>query len=111
MQASRAQPQTVAYYRVIMGEFEQWAAEQGLKLDTVDRLDQALTAHMDSLFFEGYNHDRGEKLVAAVKYFDADGSRQSVDALPRARAALRGSASAPPASRERLCRAPALRPW
>ncbi|CAK0791906.1 unnamed protein product, partial [Prorocentrum cordatum] len=90
MQASRAQPQTVAYYRVILSEFERWAEEQDLKLETPEEMDQALSAHMDSLFFEGYNHDQGEKLIAAVKYYDVHGVYQSVEALPRARAALRG---------------------
>ncbi|CAK0839371.1 unnamed protein product, partial [Prorocentrum cordatum] len=90
MQASRAQPQTVAYYRVILSEFERWAEEQDLKLETPEEMDQALSAHMDPLFFEGYNHDQGEKLIAAVKYYDVHGVYQSVEALPRARAALRG---------------------
>ncbi|CAK0847575.1 unnamed protein product, partial [Prorocentrum cordatum] len=90
MQASRAQPQTVAHYRAVLSEFERWAEEQDFNLETPEALDQALSAHMGSLFFKGYNRDQGEKLIAAVKYFDVHGQSQSVEALPRARAALRG---------------------
>ena len=51
------------------GEFRQWCQERGVSPATVEQVNTMMPLYLDALFFAGYNHDRADKLYAALRYF------------------------------------------
>ena len=90
LEANRIAPGTLRYFNQEVSEFEQWLISNALGASTQEELDTVLLEYLDHLFFEGWNHDRGEKLLAGLAHL-APLTRKGYSLEPiRARAALRG---------------------
>ena len=59
---------TAAQYSDEVEKFRAWARNHGVPTDTPRSFDGALCEYLEDLYFQGYNHDRGDKLVAALGY-------------------------------------------
>ena len=61
-----------------------------LALTTSTTADIAISRYLDSLFLDGYNHDKGEKAIAAARHFRPDLPLGDSRSMPRTYAAVRG---------------------
>ena len=50
-------------------EFRRWCQERGVNPTLVEQVNTMMPLYLDALFFAGYNHDRADKLYAALRYF------------------------------------------
>ena len=83
--------------------FQAWASSNSLPLNTSDDISLAVLEYLEDLYFQGHNHDSGEKVIAALEY-SVPGIR-SAKVLDRAKTALKGFRRLAPG----LSRAPL--PW
>eukprot|EP00959_Pyramimonas_sp_CCMP1952_P110410 2309779-Pyramimonas_sp.AAC.1 len=77
-------PRSRAQYQKFHQAFLEWSSQQGQPLDTDLQIDRALNGYMDYLYYEGFNADAGEKVLAAVVFH---GPVEGME-LPGARRAL-----------------------
>ena len=90
LQGQKVSGKTSAYLGAEVREFNVWlgsASVHDLSYETLDRL---LSECLDDVFFAGYNHERGDKLIAGVQFVRPELSGRGAAAFPRSRAALRG---------------------
>ena len=95
-------PSALMYDRYFR-DFQTWASNNGLPLDSGEDISLAVMEYLEDLYFQGHNHDSGEKLIAALEY-RIPGLR-SGKVLERAKGALKGFRRLAPG----LSRAPL--PW
>ncbi|CAK0883484.1 unnamed protein product [Prorocentrum cordatum] len=95
-------PSAMMYDRYFQ-DFQTWASSNGLPLNASEDISFAMLEYLEDLYFQGHNHDSGEKVIAALEY-RAPGIR-SAKVLERAKNALKGFRRLAPG----LSRAPL--PW
>ncbi|CAK0857433.1 unnamed protein product, partial [Prorocentrum cordatum] len=86
LQMAKIGPRSRAQYQKFHQAFLDWSSREGQPLDTDLQIDQALSRYMDYLYYEGFNADAGEKVLAAVVFH---GPVEGME-LPGARRALAG---------------------
>ncbi|CAK0804444.1 unnamed protein product [Prorocentrum cordatum] len=64
--------------------------QAGMPLSTPLEIDLALVEHLEDLYFNGFNHDAGEKVVASLEFRTPELKVPGSTLLPRAKNALRG---------------------
>ncbi|CAK0857511.1 unnamed protein product [Prorocentrum cordatum] len=84
-------------------DFQTWTSNDGLPLNASEDISFAMLEYLEDLYFQGHNHDSGEKVIAALEY-RTPGIR-SAKVLERAKIALKGFRRLAPG----LSRAPL--PW
>ena len=93
-------PQTSVAYKQEARAFFEWATKHGLSLVVADEIDNALVAYMNSLFFQGHQAWRGQKLLASIAFLDSSLGRNGARKIPRSWRALKGwMLKTPPRSR------------
>ena len=90
LEVNRVRPSTAINYNERGEAFRQWVEEAQMPLDDASLLDNALCEYFEHLYFEGFSHVDGDKLIAALKYNLPLFTSDERSLLPRARAALRG---------------------
>eukprot|EP00959_Pyramimonas_sp_CCMP1952_P284037 5937145-Pyramimonas_sp.AAC.1 len=70
LQAHRVRKGTARYLTKEWEEFQQWCLERRLPVELGDPLDRAAAQYVDWLYFAGYNHERGDKLLASIGWHD-----------------------------------------
>ncbi|CAK0823299.1 unnamed protein product, partial [Prorocentrum cordatum] len=70
--------------------FLEWARRRGSATRTTSELDIALAQYLDMLYFGGFSQSRGQKTVAALRYYRPECELNGPRSLVRARAALSG---------------------
>ncbi|CAK0905955.1 unnamed protein product [Prorocentrum cordatum] len=86
LQMAKKGPRPRAQYQKFHQAFLEWSSQEGQPLDTDLQIDRALSRYMDYLYYEGFNADAGEKVLAAVAFH---GPVEGLE-LPGARRALAG---------------------
>ncbi|CAK0801273.1 unnamed protein product, partial [Prorocentrum cordatum] len=86
LQMAKIGPRSRAQYQKFHQAFLEWSSQEGQPLDTDLQIDRALSRYMDYLYYEGFNVDAGEKVMAAVAFH---GPVEGME-LPGARRALAG---------------------
>ena len=71
-------------------EFQDWAKRRKFSPSTAIDLDKMGAECLDFLFFEGYQAERGEKLIAAFQSLHPEIGTAASGSLPRMRAGMRG---------------------
>ncbi|CAK0887653.1 unnamed protein product, partial [Prorocentrum cordatum] len=71
-------------------DFRKWAALAGMPLSTPAEIDFALVGHLEDLYFSGFNHDAGKKVVTSVEFRIPELKIPGRTVLPRAKDAMRG---------------------
>ncbi|CAK0904966.1 unnamed protein product [Prorocentrum cordatum] len=72
------------------GAFRAWCLEQRKDVSSRAALDETLVEYLDCLYFDGYNHERGDKLLSGLAFKGPKFRRGGELDLARARAALQG---------------------
>ncbi|CAK0842885.1 unnamed protein product [Prorocentrum cordatum] len=90
LQAHRVRKGTARYLTKEWEEFQQWCLERRLPVELGDPLDRAAAQYVDWLYFAGYNHERGDKLLASIGWHDPRAVRHGPRDPVRLRAALKG---------------------
>jgi integrase len=75
---------------VAVSEFASWTGIARPETLAGAELDGHVTRYLDHLFLEGYNHERGDKLLAALLHLAPGLGRAAQGSFPRARAAMKG---------------------
>ncbi|CAK0841243.1 unnamed protein product, partial [Prorocentrum cordatum] len=73
-----------------VGAFREWCRAHRKDVSSRTMLDEALVEYLDCLYFDGYNHERGDKLLSGLAFEEPMFRRGGVEDLARARAALQG---------------------
>lgn len=93
-------PQVNVSYKQEARAFFEWATQHHLALVEADEIDNALVAYMNSLFFQGHQAWRGQKLLASIAFLDSSLGRNGARKIPRSWRALKGwMIKTPPRSR------------
>ncbi|CAK0880241.1 unnamed protein product, partial [Prorocentrum cordatum] len=90
LQAHRVRKGTARHLTKEWEEFQQWCLERGLPVELGDTLDWAAALYADWLYFAGYNHERGDKMLASIGWHDPQAVRHGPRDPVRLRAALKG---------------------
>ena len=71
--------------------FGEWCLVRGFSAPkTAAELDELIPSYLDEIFFDGYNHDRGEKLVSGLRFMLPTAGLNDRHALSGTLAALKG---------------------
>ena len=76
-------PQVNVSYKQEAKAFFEWATLHHLALVEADEIDNALVAYMNSLFFQGHQAWRGQKLLASIAFLDSSLGRNGARKIPR----------------------------
>jgi hypothetical protein len=68
---------TARTYSARLEEFKIWLKDNGIKPLSISHLDLMIVESFEDLFFAGFNHDEGEKLLASVGHFSQQLGRRS----------------------------------
>ena len=98
-------PGTAEGYGKKLVKFRRWACSMNLEIEGEVELDSALCLYAEILYFDGWNHDEADQLLAALLYATPGLSRNKINCLPRFRRALKAYRRLAPG----LSRAPL--PW
>jgi len=90
LQASRVQETTLSRFCAEYADFKAWSRKRGLEPATVGELDNVGAEYLDHLFLEGYQAERGEKLIAAFQTLHPALGTASTGSLPLMRSGMRG---------------------
>ena len=90
LQANKAQKRTRTYYNKEAEDFERWRVENAIGSTRSKTLDRCLAEYFDHLFFEGHNHEKGDKVLAGVVYQRPKLQAGKAGDFPEAKAALKG---------------------
>jgi hypothetical protein len=90
LQDQKVQDGTRAYFHVAMTEFTEWTGIAHPETLAPAALDGHVTRYLDHLFLQGFNHERGDKLLAALLHAAPELGRAAQGSFPRARAAMKG---------------------
>ncbi|CAK0823859.1 unnamed protein product, partial [Prorocentrum cordatum] len=71
-------------------DFLTWARSKGLSVLGLASIDSTFSQYLDFLFWEGHNHHKGDKALAALKHFNPGLGLTAAAALERTAAGLRG---------------------
>ena len=77
-------------YASLHQAFLEWARRLGCATRTTSELDLALARYLDMLYFEGFSQSRGQKTVAALRYYRPECELNGPRGLVHTRAALSG---------------------
>ena len=81
--------ETAQSYSARLEEFKIWLHSNGIRPLSVSHLDVVIVEYFEDLFFQGFNHDEGEKLLASIGHFSPQLGRRT-RVLSRSLRALRG---------------------
>lgn len=90
LEMNRVQTRTAHSYCKEVAAFDQWVNEQKQSTATPDKFDHALLEYLDNMFFEGWNHERGDRLISSLAFLIPHAHRGGKWDPHRARRALRG---------------------
>ena len=90
LEMNRVQTRTAHSYCKEVAAFDRWVSEQKQSTDTPAKFDRALLEYLDSMFFEGWNHERGDRLISSLAFLLPHAHRGGKWDPHRARRALRG---------------------
>jgi len=94
---------TAGAYDKSVKDFVDWMTAAGICAVSAADLDAAGCEYLEHLYFEGYNHDAGDRLLASLRYCSLLLATLGKAALPRMQRSLRGFRRlAPGASRAPL---------
>ena len=102
-QGREVSPPTLQHFHAEACEFRAWARRARLQLGTAHALDRAVVEYLDKLFFDGFQAERRDKLLAPLQFHHPELETASTGSFPEARASLQyeGFAAWPTASRGR----------
>jgi len=86
----RVEARTAKTYCKELGDFEDWSRGQGVSTASPLLLGRALLEYLDHCFFEGWNHERGDRLISSITFLLPDAHRGGKWEPVRANAALKG---------------------
>jgi len=69
LQANAVRNGTAFNYEVELTAFLGWLEENNMNPGSVEALDTAVNEYFEHMFFLGYQHDKGEKLLASIGHF------------------------------------------
>ena len=90
LESRRVTDKSRATLRREVGAFRLWCHEENKAVNSLEALDCTLVEYLDYLFFGGYNHERGDKLLSGLAFENPKYRRGGEEDLGRARAALQG---------------------
>ena len=90
LELKRVEAKTATAYCKEVGDFQAWSCLNQVRTSSPLLLDKALLEYLDYCFFEGYNHDRGDRLISSITFLLPDAHRGGKWEPVRAKAALRG---------------------
>ncbi|CAK0883227.1 unnamed protein product, partial [Prorocentrum cordatum] len=73
-----------------VGACREWCQARRRGVSSRAALDDALVEYLDCLYFDGYNHERGDELLSGLAFEEPKFRRGGEGKLARARAALQG---------------------
>ena len=76
-------PTTLHVYQVLMRAFVLWCRRNAMNWDESNYLDTILVLYFDQLFWYGLPSSHGSKVLASIKFFIPDFSKQGIFHLPR----------------------------
>ena len=68
MEVNRVTRASATLYDRYFCDFRRWARQNDISLSTPAEIDIALVEHFEDLYFQGHNHDAGEKVLASVEF-------------------------------------------
>jgi len=81
---------TANAYDKSVKEFSEWMENAGVQAKSVEELDAAGCEYLEHMYFEGYNHDVGDRLMSSLLYCSLALTALGKAALPRMQRCLRG---------------------
>ena len=69
--------ETAQSYSARLEEFKIWLHSNGIRPLSVSHLDVVIVEYFEDLFFQGFNHDEGEKLLASIGHFSQQLGRRT----------------------------------
>ena len=81
---------TAGLYNKVLNDFYLWMKDVDMEFETWDELDQLVCEYLEHLYFQGYNHDVGDKVVAALRYSSPCLTGLGKCVMLRAQRSLRG---------------------
>ena len=72
LQANSVGPTTAALFSQEVAEFQQWVETNQLETDDAKLVDQHLLALLDEMYFDGHNHEKGERLLVGHAFLNPD---------------------------------------
>jgi hypothetical protein len=90
LQDQKVKDATRSYFDVAVAEFATWIGIARPETLPGAALDGHVTRYLDHLFLEEYNHERGDKLLAALLHLAPVLGRAAAGSFPCARAAMKG---------------------
>ena len=90
LETSRVSAAVQRQYTAALEKFDAWCHRSRTPTRSLQELDAAMAEFLDEEFFDGFNHDVGDKLLAAMLLERPELRQRGQDLLPRTRDAIVG---------------------